>query len=138
MLQPQTISVIPNASLSQATTWTLTMSGTFTNTQTVVIAGITFTSVSSIGSTAGNFLIGGDTETTLASLAALINNPGTTSSTQVALSADNQAKLDTLGISATSTATTLVLTSSVVKPGTSNSIVISETQTNGVWTTQTT
>jgi len=138
MIQPQTISVIPSCSLSKASSWILTMSGTFTNTQTVIVAGITTTSVNTIGSTAGNFLIGIDTEATLANLAGLINNPGTTSATQVALSAENIAQIQRLGITATSTATTLTLTSSVVKPGGNNSIVVSETQTNGVWTTSTT
>jgi hypothetical protein len=62
-----------------------------TNTDTVTIQGVTFTFVSSIGTTAGNVLIGGNVDATRANLAGLINNPSTTSSTQVALSAANAA-----------------------------------------------
>lgn len=54
---------------------------------------ITITFVSSIGSTAGNVLIGANASATRDNLAALINAPGTTNSTQVALSADNQAAI---------------------------------------------
>lgn len=57
-----------------------------TNTDTLVIAGVTVTFVSSIGTTAGNVLIGVDVDTTRASLAGLINAPTTTSATQVAVS----------------------------------------------------
>jgi len=60
-----------------------------TNGDTIVINGVTFTFVSSIGSTAGNVLIGGDVDTTRATLAAFINDPSTTSSNQVALSASD-------------------------------------------------
>lgn len=42
---------------------------------TVVIKGQTFTFVSSIGSTAGNVLIGVDVDTTRASFATLLNAP---------------------------------------------------------------
>jgi hypothetical protein len=44
---------------------------------------ITLTFVSSIGATAGNVLIGGNVDATRANAAALINNPGVTSATQV-------------------------------------------------------
>jgi hypothetical protein len=57
----------------------LTATAQLTDTQTVVIAGITFTSVASIGATAGNFLIGATAAATLANLAGLINAPATTS-----------------------------------------------------------
>lgn len=57
---------------------------------TVVIEGVTFTFVSSIGSAAGNVLIGGSVDATRANLAALINAPGTTTANGVALSADDQ------------------------------------------------
>lgn len=46
---------------------------------------ITLTFVSSIGTTAGNVLIGANVDATRASAAALLNAPGTTNSTQVAL-----------------------------------------------------
>jgi hypothetical protein len=139
MLQPQTISVIPNASLSQASSWILTSSGVAVNTQTITIAGIVFTSVDSIGSTAGNVLVDASAEAFIENLVAAINDPLTTNTKHVALSADNAAKLQTLGITAVKTsATVMTLTSSVVKPGTSNAIVVSETETNFVWTTSTT
>ena len=60
------------------------------NTDTITIEGITFTFVTSIGSTAGNVLIGGSLAATLDNLVALINDPGTTDANQVALSAANQ------------------------------------------------
>ena len=72
----------------------ITYTGQPSNTETLVLArggtSITFTAVSSIGSTAGNFLIGGDADTTYTNLTALINAPGTTNANQVALSAANQ------------------------------------------------
>jgi hypothetical protein len=52
---------------------------------------ITITFVSSIGSTAGNVLIGANVDATRVNLTALFNAPGTTNSTQVALSAEHQA-----------------------------------------------
>lgn len=88
----------------------LTASGNLTAADTITIEGIVFTAVSSIGSTAGNFLIGGTLTDTLTNLAGLINNPGTTSATQVALSSANQVKVtDALRLVATSTATTIKL-----------------------------
>lgn len=46
---------------------------------------ITVTFVSSIGTTPGNVLIGGNADATRANFAGLLNNPGTTSANQVAL-----------------------------------------------------
>lgn len=60
------------------------------NSATITIQSITFTFVSSIGSTAGNVLIGGNTAETLDNLVALINAPGTTTANGVALSLANQ------------------------------------------------
>lgn len=51
----------------------------------ITIAGQVFTFVSSIGTTAGNVLIGSDVDETRVSLAALINAPGTTTATGVAV-----------------------------------------------------
>lgn len=53
---------------------------------TVTIQGQVFTFVSSIGTTAGNVLIGANVDATRANLATLINAPATTTSTGVALS----------------------------------------------------
>lgn len=106
----------------------LTAAGVFVNTQTVTINGVVFTSVDSIGSTAGNFLIGTAAES-LGYLAALINAPGTTSATQVALSAADQVTItETLKLAATATATTLT----IVGTG-SGRLTCSETGTNVSW-----
>lgn len=107
----------------------LTAFGNLTDTQTVVIAGITFTSVASIGSTAGNFLIGASAAATLANLAGLINAPSTTSATQVALSAANQGVLSALGAVATVSGTVLTLTFTAWDAA----AYVSETQTNAQW-----
>lgn len=56
---------------------------------TVTIQGVTFTFVWSIGSTAGNVLIGADVDATRANLATLINAPSTTTANGVALSTAN-------------------------------------------------
>lgn len=67
---------------------------------TVTIAWATFTFVSTIGTTAGNVLIGSDVDATRANLAALINAPATTTTKWVAL-ADADAKFFAARISAT-------------------------------------
>lgn len=108
----------------------LTGTGTFSNGETVVINGITFTAVSSIGSTAGNFLIGADLAASLTNLTGLINNPGTTSSTQVALSAASQLIVtDSLRLAAVATSTTITLTGTG-----SGRLSLSETAANASWT----
>lgn len=97
---------------------------------------ITFTFVSSIGSTAGNVLIdgGSSVDTTRASLAALINAPGTTNSTQVALSAAHQALLK--GVTATNSNSADTLT---LKGEGKSFIVVGETLTAAadIWTANT-
>lgn len=108
----------------------LTSTGVFTNTQTITINGVVFTTVTTIGSTAGNVLIGADAAATLTNLAALINTPGTTTAQGVALSAADQKTLRVNGISATAAAPTLT----VVGKG-SGRITTAETQTNASWTT---
>lgn len=63
------------------------------NTATITIQGITFTFVSTIGTTAGNILIAGTTAGTIDNLVALINNGGATSDSgvsNVSLSTANQ------------------------------------------------
>lgn len=67
---------------------------------------ITITFVSTIGSTAGNVLIGAAVSNTLTNLAALFNAPGTTNATQVALSAAAQSLL--IGMTATANGSTSV------------------------------
>ena len=109
----------------------LTATAQLTDTQTVVIAGITFTSVAVIGAAAGNFLIGASAAATLANLAALINAPSTTSATQVALSAANQGVLAALGAVATVSGNVLTLTFTAWDAA----AYVSETQTNAQWST---
>lgn len=60
------------------------------NTDTITVQSITFTFVTSIGTTAGNVLIAGTTALTLTNLVTLINAPGTTTANGVALSTANQ------------------------------------------------
>lgn len=63
----------------------LVMATNPTANDTATIAGQVFTFVSSIGTTAGNVLIGANVDLTRASLATLINAPATTTATGVAL-----------------------------------------------------
>lgn len=65
----------------------------------VDIHGIRFTFVSSIGTTAGNVLIGASADATAVNLVALVNAPGTTTAQGVALDADDIARIE--GITAT-------------------------------------
>lgn len=139
-IQPQTIIVIPSASASIATSWLLTSTGVAVDTQTITIAGVVFTSVNAIGTTAGNVLVDASASAFLDNLVDLINNPLTTNTKHVALSAEDANKIKSqLGITAVKTSATLMtLSSSVVKLGGSNSIVVSETETNFAWTTSAT
>lgn len=81
------------------------------NGNTLVIAfpggSITFTFVSSIGSTPGNVLIGGSATATVTNLLGLLQSPSTTNTTQVALSSGNQTIVNT---DATYTSSTTTLT----------------------------
>ena len=130
MIQPKTINVIKDATVDHATSWVLTASDVAVNTQTIVIGGITFTTVDTIGTTAGNVLIGANYAATLTNLATLINDPTTTTATGVALSQADAFKLQNfLGITAVATTTTVTITSS-----TKADVVVSETETNWAWT----
>ena len=124
---------IDQASVSKATSWFLTSSGVFTDTQTIVIAGVTFTTVTALSSgpaVAGEVLLGANAAATLTNLTAAINAPSTTTSTFTALSAANAHLIKTaLGLSATTTATVMTLVSS-----NGSSVTVSETQTNAAWT----
>jgi len=57
-----------------------------TNGDIIIIGGVTITFVSSIGTTAGNVLIGANVDETRANLETLLNTPSTTTSTGVAFS----------------------------------------------------
>jgi len=104
----------------------LTSAGVAVNTETVVISGVTLTTMTTLGTTAGNVLIGADAAASLTNLAALINTPGTTTAQGVALSAADQATL--ANYTAVATATTLT-----IQARGAGRIVCSETQTNFSW-----
>lgn len=78
-----------------------------TNNDTVVINGVTFTFVTTLGTTAGNIKIGANAGSTLDSLVAAINAPGTTNAVFVAVSSADQKKLK--NVVATDGATYLTL-----------------------------
>lgn len=81
-----------------------------TNGDTVVINGVTFTFVSSIGTTAGNVLIAGSADATRANLATLINAPSTTTANGVALAAaDSQEFIAYVSATNDNTANTLTV-----------------------------
>ena len=71
------------------------------NGQTLTIAGVTFTFVSSLGSTAGNVLIGTDTATTLDHLVAAINGSSGAGTNYVELEAEDRRILVQNGVTAT-------------------------------------
>ena len=80
----------------------LSLATTPTEGDTVVIQGVTFTFKTTLGSTAGNVLIGGSADVARANLTGLINAPSTTDSNGVALSAANIIVIqDTLRAAAT-------------------------------------
>lgn len=111
---------------------TLVSTGAFTDTQTIVIGGVTFTTMTVLGATAGNVLIGANPAATITNLAALINAPGTTTAQGVALSAADQIIItDVLGLTATATSATVL---TIVGRGSSR-LTLSETQTNASWAT---
>lgn len=103
-----------------------------TDGDTITIEGIVLTFVSSIGTTAGNVLIGINVDTTRANLAGLINAPKTTSATQVALSTANARKF--LNYSATNSNSADTLTVKVKGVGV---LTVSETLVDATdtWTT---
>lgn len=75
----------------------------------IVVMGVKFTFVSSIGSTAGNVLIAGTAAGTVANLVALVNAPGTTTANGVALDSDDVARIE--GVTATDGTTIVTFTS---------------------------
>jgi hypothetical protein len=111
-----------------------------TNTLTLDINGsnVVLTFVSSIGSTAGNVLIGASAAVTVANVVALLQNPTVTTSTGVALSSANATLVQYLGWGLPSGGTTITpfsLNTSTYAPLTSFSA--STTVTSGTWTAQT-
>lgn len=105
-----------------------------TNGDTLTINGVVINLVTTIGSTAGNVLVQTNVDTTRANIAGLINNPGTTSATQVALSAADQLVFtDQLKLVATNSNSADTLT--IVGTG-SGAMTVSETLTDATdtWT----
>lgn len=119
--------------VSNALPWTGTLLvGTQpTDGDTVTINGVTFTFKTTLGSTAGNVLIGATNDTAITNLVALINTPGTTTSEGVALSAANQRLLK--NVTATADTTNNLMT--IVSSGW-GTVVVSETLTAAadIWT----
>lgn len=99
------------------------------NSETIVIGGVTFTFVDTIGTDAGNVHIGATTADTIDNLVALINDPATTTAQGVALSAANIIKIrDTYRCAATDGTTYMDL-----KCIGSGRLTISETLSDGAW-----
>lgn len=102
-----------------------------TDGDTVTINGVVFTFKTTLGSTAGNVLIGASADTANTNLAALINAPGTTTAEGVALTTANQRLLARM----TATANTTPNTMTIVAKG-YGYVVVSETLTAAadIWT----
>ena len=112
----------------------LALATTPTDGDTVTINGVTFTFKTTLGTTAGNVLIGASADAARANLAALINTPGTTTSTGVALSSANQLLLtDTYKITATNDDTANTMSIEGIGSG---RLIVSETLTDATdaWT----
>ena len=109
-----------------------TMGTNASNGQTVTINGIVWTFVTTIGATPGNVLIGGDADASRLNLANAINNPGTTSANQVALSAANQNIVtDTLRLAAVDSASANTITLTGTGSG---SLTLATNVTSATWT----
>lgn len=111
-------------------TATLLSAGTFSDGDTVTIGGVVFTAKTALGVTAGQFLIGANAAASITNLTGLINAPGTTNSTGVALSAADQATIsDDLGLTAVATSSTVMTITGVG----SGRLILSETAANWSW-----
>lgn len=105
--------------LSNATLWTgvVNIATTPTDGDTVVLNGVTFTFKTTIGTTAGNVLIGGSASASNTNLTALINTPQTTTANGVAIDSTTDlgtgfTTIDSLtGITATAAATSTTIRS---------------------------
>jgi hypothetical protein len=99
--------------------------------ETIVINGVTFTAKTTLGTTAGNFALGANNTEAIANIVALINDPSTTSATQVALSEANQALFtDTYKI--TATVETAASSFSITAVG-AGRLTLSDTAASGAW-----
>jgi microcystin-dependent protein len=111
---------------------------TNTHTLTLTINGtaVVFTFVSSIGSTAGNVLIGASAAATAANLIALLQQPQTTTSTGVALSTANQQLVSYLSFLLVTT-TLYVSSNNTTAYAPQTSFSASTTATSNTWTSNT-
>jgi hypothetical protein len=87
-----------------------TFTGQPSNGETLVINGVTFTFVTTIGAAAGNVLVGANQDATLANLEAIMNDPTTTSANQVALTGASLRTWQEMRVTATDDATANTLT----------------------------
>ncbi len=111
---------------------TLVSTGTFSDGDTVTIGGVVLTAKTTLGATAGNFLIGANAAASITNLTALINTPGTTTAQGVALAAADQITItDTLGLVATATSATVM---TIVGTG-SGRLDLSKSAANFTWGT---
>lgn len=119
--------------MSNALPWTATLGIATqpTDGDTVTINGVTFTFKTTLGSTAGNVLIGASADTAATNLAALVNAPTTTTAQGVALSTANANKMKNI----VATANNSVDTVTFVSAGW-GVVVVSETLTAAadIWT----
>lgn len=121
-----------NLFLSNALAWT----GSFNLTvqpqdgDTVIFNGVVFTFKTTIGSTAGNVLIGGSASAALTNLVALVNAPTVTTAQGVALSTANARLLSNVVATNNTTAMGIVA-------GGTGTVVVSDTCTDvsAIWTT---
>jgi hypothetical protein len=106
---------------------TLTSTGVFVDTQTVIVGGKTYTTQTTLTNVDGNVFIGADASTTLQNLMDAINLTGTAGTQYAtAMTANTRVK------ATAKTATTLVVTA--LTPGeVGNLIASTETQTNAAW-----
>jgi len=89
----------------------VTFGATLTAGDTIVINGVTFTFVSSIGTTPGNVLLGANAAASQANFKALLDAPATTTAQGVALSLDNQNKIKNLALTTASVSTAVQISS---------------------------
>ena len=118
---------MPTAVTLTAASGVLTSTGVFTNTQTVVVGGKTYTTQTTLTNVDGNVLIGASAAATLQNLYDAINLSGT-AGTQYAAAMTENAEVEATGVTATT------LTVKAKTPGSVGNLIAStETQTNASW-----
>lgn len=106
---------------------TLTSTGAFTDTQTVVIGGKTYTSQTTLTNVDGNFLIGANQTASHANLKAAINLESGAGTTYAAAMTIHPT------VRATSANGTTTVVAAKIKGTIGNQIATTETQTNASW-----